>query len=291
MDPVDVLRHLDGAASRADLLRHTTRRALDRAVADQRIERVARGRFALATLPSAMKTATALSGVLSHQNAAEFWLMKTVAKSTTVHVTVPPRAHRPAQKGVTLHYASTSDESVTSPLRTVLDCARTMPFREGLAIADSALRANLVTKEELLDAATRLTNRGIRRALTVVRHSTPEAANPFESALRAESIVAGLDGFVPQLVICEDGLEYRVDLGDALLRLVAEADSFEYHGTPIALERDCRRYDELVSRGWLVLRFSWGQVMFAPSWVRDKLVATYRLRVPAGRIRRRKAPD
>jgi very-short-patch-repair endonuclease len=278
MDPVEVLRYLDGAASRADLLRHTTRRALDRAVLDQRVERVARGRFALAALPPALKTATALSGVLSHENAAEYWLLKTVARPTTVHVTVPPGAHRPAKKGVTLHYAQTSDEGVTSPLRTVLDCARTMPFREGLAIADSALRGELVSKEELLEAAHRLTNRGSRRALSVIQHSTPEAANPFESALRAVTITAGLDGFVPQLLICEDALNYRVDLGDPVLRLVAEADSFEFHGSPQALEMDCRRYDELISRGWLVLRFSWGQVMFDPEWVRDKLVATYSLR-------------
>ena len=179
---------------------------------------------------------------------------------------------------MTLHYAQISDEGVTSPLRTVLDCARTMPFREGLAIADSALRGNLITKEELLEAAYRLTNRGSRRAMTVAEHSTPKAANPFESALRAVVITAGLDGFVPQLLICENNVNYRVDLGDPLRRLVAEADSFEFHGSPSALERDCRRYDELVSRGWLVLRFSWWQVLFDPEWVREMLVATTDLR-------------
>lgn len=278
MDPVEVLRYLDGAASRSDLLRHTTRRALEQAVLDRRVERVARGRYALATLPPALKTATALSGVLSHENAAEYWLLKTLAKPTKVHVTVPPGAHRTAKKGVTLHYAQISDEGVTSPLRTVLDCARTMPFREGLAIADSALRGNLITKEELLEAAYRLTNRGSRRAMTVAEHSTPKAANPFESALRAVVITAGLDGFVPQLLICENNVNYRVDLGDPLRRLVAEADSFEFHGSPSALERDCRRYDELVSRGWLVLRFSWWQVLFDPEWVREMLVATTDLR-------------
>jgi very-short-patch-repair endonuclease len=278
MDPVEVLRHLGGTAGRADLLRHAGRRALDRALTDRLVERVSWGRYALPGLPPALKTARGLSGVLSHESAAEYWLLESVARPTTVHVTVPPQAHRPAVKGVTLHYSTIGDEEVTSPLRTVLDCARTLPFREGLAIADSALRRDLVTRGELVEAARRLTNRGSRRARDVAECSTAAAANPLESALRAVVIDAGLEGFEAQLVIAEDGLSVRVDLGHPALRLVAEADSFEFHGSRSALDRDCRRYDELVSRGWLVLRFSWEQVMFDPGWVRAKLIETYRLR-------------
>jgi very-short-patch-repair endonuclease len=48
-----------------------------------------------------------------------------------------------------------------------------------------------------------------------------------------------------------------VDLGDPARKIVAEADSFEYHGSREALARDCRRYDELVARGWRVLRYAW----------------------------------
>ncbi len=56
-----------------------------------------------------------------------------------------------------------------------------------------------------------------------------------------------------------------MDLADETLELVLEADSFEFHGERAALSRDCERYDELVSRGWLVLRFTWEQVMLRPS--------------------------
>jgi very-short-patch-repair endonuclease len=279
MDPVAVLRHLGGSARRADLLRQTTRRALDRAVREKQVERLARGRYALVGLPSATTTATELCGVLSHESAAKFWLLETVAEPTSIHITVPPRSHRPVSKGVTVHYAEVPrDEPATPPLRTVLDCARTLPFREGLAIADSALRRELLSKDELLDAAQQLRSRGRRRALEVARHSCAAASNPFESALRAIVIEARLTGFVTQLTIEEDGLTFRVDLGDPERRLVAEADSFEFHGKRAALDRDCRRYDELISRGWLVLRFSWEQVMFDPEWVREKLIATCQLR-------------
>ncbi len=60
-----------------------------------------------------------------------------------------------------------------------------------------------------------------------------------------------------------------VDLGDPERRIALEADSFEWHGGRVALDRDCRRYDELVRSGWLVLRFSWEQVMFDRGWVAD----------------------
>ena len=67
----------------------------------------------------------------------------------------------------------------------------------------------------------------------------------------------------------DDGLIGVVDLADEGLRIVLEADSFEWHGDQIALERDCIRYNRLVADGWLVLRFSWDQVMHHPEQVRD----------------------
>lgn len=57
-----------------------------------------------------------------------------------------------------------------------------------------------------------------------------------------------------------------------------EADSFEFHGQRAALTRDCERYDELVARGWLVLRFTWEQVMLRPDWVARVIEATVRRR-------------
>lgn len=65
----------------------------------------------------------------------------------------------------------------------------------------------------------------------------------------------------------------QVDLADERLRIVIEADSFEFHGDRQLFDRDCRRYDELVADGWLVLRFSWEQVMTRPVWVRQMLLA------------------
>jgi very-short-patch-repair endonuclease len=58
--------------------------------------------------------------------------------------------------------------------------------------------------------------------------------------------------------------------------MVLEAESFEWHGDRAALRRDARRYNAMVVDGWLVLRFSWEDVMFQPEYVRAVLVAAGR---------------
>jgi very-short-patch-repair endonuclease len=169
-------------------------------------------------------------------------------------------------------------DGVTVPLRTVLDVSRTSSFRAGLACADSALRERLLRPGDLVAAAARLTNRGSRAARRVAEHADARAASVLESALRAIVIGLGLTGFVPQLQIDEGGFRARVDLGHPLLRIVLEADSFEHHGHRSALARDCLRYCELSSRGWLVLRFAWEHVMFDPTWVAARILEAVALR-------------
>ncbi len=66
---------------------------------------------------------------------------------------------------------------------------------------------------------------------------------------------------------------------DESLGIVIEAESFEWHGKPAALTRDCRRYNAFTLSGWLVIRFSWRQVMFETSYmlsVLEKVVALVR---------------
>jgi very-short-patch-repair endonuclease len=103
--------------------------------------------------------------------------------------------------------------------------------------------------------------------------ASAKAANPFESVLRA--IAADVSGLEvrPQVVIREPTIVARPDLVDERLRIVVEADSFEWHGGRSQLSADARRYDLLVVNGWWVLRFSYEHVMLHPEFVRDVLVA------------------
>jgi len=100
-----------------------------------------------------------------------------------------------------------------------------------------------------------------------------DAANPFESALRA--VAADTPGLhvEPQVSIYDPHFLGRPDLVDERLGIVLEADSLEWHGGHAALGRDARRYDEFAVRGWLVLRFAWEHVMSDQAWVRAMLLA------------------
>ena len=147
-------------------------------------------------------------------------------------------------------------------------------------MADSALRHGNVTREQLHRLAAQVSTTGRRQCLRVAEQASGRAANPFESVLRAVSLdVRGLD-LQPQVLIDEQGWSGRPDLVDVNQRLVVEADSFEFHGKRKAMKRDCERYNSLVLRRWVVLRFSWEHVMFQPAYVRECLDLVARLRAP-----------
>ena len=156
------------------------------------------------------------------------------------------------------------EDGVTSPLRTVLDCARRLPFDEALAVADSALRAGAVTRQEL--AAVSVRGAGAAAVRRVLDHADGRAANPFESVLRAACIDAGLV-VTPQAALDLGTGVVHPDLVCHEVRAVFEADSWTHHATRSAHKRDCARYNLMVLHGWRVFRFTWEQVMLEPSYV------------------------
>ena len=283
---VEVLERLGGTATRGQLVSATSRDAVERVIASGDIVRLARGRWALPAVDEARQAAHRLTGTVSHTSAALLhgWSVKTVPAKP--HVTVPRNRKLVEPVGnLSLHRADLlpADRGglLTSRERTLLDCLRGLPFDEALAVADSALRdgfgaANLAS---LADAAR---GPGSARARRVARVADARAANPFESVLRAIGLgVAGLS-VEPQVEIWEPEFLGRVDLADRRLRIALEADSFEWHGGRDQLASDCRRYNGLVVRGWLVLRFSWDDVMFHPDQVRRILEAAVAERAQRG---------
>ena len=118
---------------------------------------------------------------------------------------------------------------------------------------------------------------GSARMRRAALHADGRAANPFESALRSVCVcVAGLE-VEPQVTLRDGAFTARPDLVDRRLRIAIEADSFTWHGGRQALTADARRYNRLVIAGWMVLRFSWEDVMFHPDEVREVLVAAVAL--------------
>ncbi len=279
---VDVVRRCGGRADYRSLRRHVSDTAIKRAVAAGDLLRVARGLYVLPRLPDPVTAAAACRGVVSHESAAALLGLDLLHPPRQVHVTAPRGARPPAMKGVALHRCSLEPREVTghttSLLRTVLDSCLSLPFREALAVADGAARRDpdLLTE---LDLAAHRPGPGRRRRFAVARAASPLAANPFESALRGELISAALGTFTPQEpILTSRGARYVVDLADRRRRIAIEADGFRWHGDPRRLTEDCRRYDDLVADGWLVLRFAFDHVVFEPGWLVDTVRRACRLR-------------
>jgi very-short-patch-repair endonuclease len=255
---------------------------LERAVVDGRVVRDARGLYALPDADQARRVAATLSGVLCLTSAAleHGWAVKTVPDKPHVLVSrgrrVGPDARRLAHVHIGDPPPGRLQDGVTDKVPTLEQCLRRLPYDEALAVADSALRAGLGRRvlETIAESACGPGAPQIRR---VCQNADVRAANPFESALRAITHeVPGLD-VTPQVVISDGGFVARPDLVDKRLWLALEADSFEWHGKRSALASDARRYNMLVVRGWIVLRFSYEDVMFHPDDVREVLVAAVAL--------------
>jgi len=271
---VDVLHRRAGNATFAELRALVSSRAIRTALADGAIRRIAKGVYALPPLPDPLAAARAQGGLVSHLSAAVLHGFSVLDRPDEPQITVPRGQHRRLSPiRCSLHWADDvpSDGWCTGKLRTVLDCARTLPFDAALTVADSALRLGAVDRAQLLIAAAELTGPGARRARRVAAAADGRAESPLESVLRSILIEAGIDGFVPQVVVRDGVFSARIDLGHPGLLIALEADGFEYHSTRTALTRDCRRHVNLTLRGWRLLRFSWEDVMFDRAWVVDAI--------------------
>jgi very-short-patch-repair endonuclease len=153
---------------------------------------------------------------------------------------------------------------------TLLQCLRVLPSDEALAIADSALRED-GCHQLLARIADEARGRGAARVRDVAARASGKAANPFESVARDLcDRVTGLR-VEPQVTVAHGAFSARADLVDTRLRLAIECDSFEWHGSRSALAGDCCRYNQMVVGGWIVLRFSYEDVMVQPDEVLEVL--------------------
>lgn len=250
-----------------------TWRELRAAVEQGCVTRSGRGRYRWGEEEHDLDVAHQLHGTLSHRSAAlhhglEVW---TAPELPEVVVRRNRRlgAHHRRLAGIRYRDVDADEVNggVTTVRRTVLDCVRDLEFVEALAVADSALRQGAVSQEDLARAAADMRGARAARARRVVRLADGRAANPFESALRAFAIEAGLE-VTPQHPIGEPGAEAYADLADVGRELLIEGEGYEEHGTRRGFRKDIRRYTVAAVQGWTILRFTWEDAMLQSSYVR-----------------------
>jgi hypothetical protein len=164
-----------------------------------------------------------------------------------LHIAALPPAHRGRLKGV----------PITSPGRTLLDCARTLPVEQALVIADSALRLGAPRHPvELADCAGWP---GIESARSVLAFADGRADSALESRVRWWCHVQQLPTPELQLTVCDaEGRPVgEVDFLWEKERTVLEADGRLKYDANGSLWREKLREDALRDLGFEVVRAYW----------------------------------
>lgn len=268
MELDELVRRMGGVARWRTLVREVPASQVREAVARGRLVRISHGLYALPGRDEAQAAARSLNGVLSLTSAAlhRGWAVKTPPAKP--HVTVPRsrKVSPDRRRGVHLHFGEVeSDGIATTPLQTVIDCARALPFDEALSVADSALRSGL-SKEALVGAAEQSPRTGRTKAVRVAHAADGRAENPFESVVRAVSLEFPELNLEPQVFIPGLG---RPDLHDRERGLVVECDSFKFHSDRFAVVNDVERYNACALLELGLLRFAWEHAMHRQDYVRN----------------------
>jgi very-short-patch-repair endonuclease/predicted transcriptional regulator of viral defense system len=231
--------------------------------------------------------ATATAGgnaVASYHSAAQLHRLSllTSPPAGTVALTLPParKWNRAKPADVVFHASELQKNHVTRlynlPLttaaRTVADLARTLPFMDGVVVADSALNQEKATKPELLQALDQCKGwPGVRQARRALEFADERAESPLESAARVVFAEAGLDP--PELQVTIQGAEFAA-LVDFLWRpqkVIAEADGLVKYNDRKDLLAERERDHQLREAGYTVVHFTW-QDLFQSKEAKEEVI-------------------
>jgi hypothetical protein len=271
MSVVERLAELGGVATRATLVRLTSRAELDRAVLGGDVVRVARGKLALPQADEGLRAAHALSGVLSHTSAALHWGWELKTVPERPHVTVPEKRRVAPERraGVFLHrcdlHADDVDGIVTTRETTLLQSMRMLPFDEGLALP--TLPCATTSRRAPCDAS-----------LRACADRAPQGSGGSARKRPRRRPTRSSRSCAPSPSTCQ-GCACGHSCGSR-----RRCGPFAWHGDRAALRRDAKRYNLMVLDGWIVLRFAWEDVMHEAKYVSRVLHSVVSLAQRQGQV-------
>ncbi|MCL6091661.1 MAG: DUF559 domain-containing protein, partial [Actinobacteria bacterium] len=161
---------------------------------------------------------------------------------------------------------------VTSVTRTLIDLGQVVGANTLERALESALRKGYVTVSGLsavVDATPRLRGTSTLRSLLADR---PTGLPPTDSD--AETLFVQLVRRIKlpppmrQYSVPTPSGTFRVDFAWPIVRIAVEIDGAQAHASPSALARDLRRQNQILlalsSAGWILLRFSWHDLVAEP---------------------------
>lgn len=266
-DVVAALASRGGVARHADLVGSVSRRALADAVGRGVVAHLPGGVYLVPGTPRPLVTAVVHNGRLACVSAAQHHGLAVLVPPEVPHVAVPRargetpsliRERFPAVRHRCGGAVRTGDAlaSVPDALARMLLC---LPATEALVSLDSALHAGRTT---LAAVARALPAKAPADRRLLLRLADGRAASPTETLARLALRASGLR--------VEVGVPIT-DVGfvDLLVegRVVVELDGFAYHSGKREFAADRRRDRTLVARGFVVLRFTYADVVGDPATV------------------------
>lgn len=157
---------------------------------------------------------------------------------------------------------------VTTAPRTVVDLARTLPFIDAVAVADSALRKYAFDKSEY-EAMVAWCSRwpGTEQARKVIEFADPAAGSALESCLRVRLAEWGFGPPETQVVIPTVKVDYDVDFLYRRQRVIIEADGMAKFREKKDLDKHYHRRQALEDAGYTVVNVSWDELFDEPDVV------------------------
>ncbi len=267
-----------GVVARGQLLRlGLTRKVIERRIAAGSLIPIHRGVYMVGHR-AAPPLAPEMGAVLAHRGRAAAShlsagaVLELTSRPTVVHVTVPHGAR--SRRGIVVHCSPLDPTEVrrhqripvTSPARTLLDLAAILEPDDFERAAAEAWSRRIVRRQELEDQLTRSPH---RRGAPALRALLALDRDPARTRSRAERLLLRLirDARLPEPETNQYVGPHEVDCLWRAQRLVVEFDSWSFHSSRRAFERDRRKDAALLALGYRVLRLTWRRLTGEPQAV------------------------
>lgn len=292
-----VLDGNSGLATRRQLLQRVPALVLDGHIGRKNLVRVFphvyRSRDSTVSEALLLRAALLHAGpeaALSHTTALAVWGLRTLEHP--LHLTVDHGLRRAGAQGVVVHRRLRFDPAstqcvlrrgllVTVLARTIVDSWPLLPVSERRPLALDVTRRGLTTAAELRAALAERPNVGGRRLLLQTLDLIDDGC---QSELEAHGV---LSVFRHRSMPRSVG-QYRVELPTRIVKLdrawpeaklAVELDGARHHTSPEDRQADLARDRALAAAGWVVLRFTYADVLRDPEGVRARVLEVYRMRL------------
>jgi hypothetical protein len=260
-------------------------RAVDRRLQAEELKRLFPGVYAFRATPESydqLLTAACLwsSGHASHRSAAAKHDLPGIGRSGILEIST---SRTLSHRGLIVHKRSplpacdltrVNGVSVTATHRTLLDLGAVASERAVEIALDDALRRGLTSVPQLRWHLGNAGGRGvrgtavIRRLLDARQEDRGTCHSPLETIARRLFRKSSLPTPVKQYSVTDSGTFLgRVDFAYPDYKIAIEVAGWEFHSGKRRWERDLRRRTSLESRGWMVLEFTWDEVVNQPDLV------------------------